>query len=125
MSAESPVGDNFTKVAAADEIEQGTGIAVDVKGIEVAVFNTGDDFYAILNRCAHQQAPLYKAGEEKINAEDTWTDTRGGVDAENATVSCPWHLWEWDLETGQHEASGKRIGTFDTKTVDGDVFVRI
>ncbi len=117
--------DGFTKVAEADEIPEGRGVGVDVDGVEVAVFNTGDGFYAISNRCAHQHAPLCKAGEEKINAEHTWTKTRGGVNSETKTVSCPWHLWSWDLETGENEASGRRIATFDVAVDDGDVLVRI
>jgi len=125
MSTKSPSDDRFTKVAETDEIEQGGGIAVDVNGIEVAVFNVNGEFYAISNVCAHQCAPLDKAGEQKINADDTWTDTRGGVNEDACTVSCPWHLWEWDLETGEHEASGKRIGTFDVEVADGDVYVGI
>ncbi|WP_435064411.1 Rieske (2Fe-2S) protein [Halobaculum sp. EA56] len=123
--ADGGVGDDFTRVAAADEIPEGRGIGVSVDGIEVAVFNAGDEFFAISNRCAHQGAPLCKAGEAKINADDTWTGTRGGVDVEENTVACPWHLWSWDLETGEHEPSGKRIGTFDCAVEDGDVFVRI
>ncbi|SEH65631.1 nitrite reductase (NADH) small subunit [Halopenitus malekzadehii] len=126
MSSENvTVDDAFTKVATTEEIPQGTGIGVDVDGIEIAVYNVEGEFYAISNRCAHQRAPLCKAGDKKINAEHTWTDTRGGVNEESCTVSCPWHLWEWDLETGEHEASGQRIGTFDTHVEDQDVYVRI
>jgi nitrite reductase (NADH) small subunit len=117
--------DEFTKVADVDDVPPGEGIGVDVGGIEIAVFRVGDEFYAVSNRCAHQRAPLCKAGDEKINADHTWTDTRGGVNEEECTVSCPWHLWDWDLETGVHEASGQRIGTFDCKTDGGDVLVRI
>lgn len=118
--------DAFTKVAEVGEITEGRGIGVDVGGIEIAVFNVGDgEYYAISNRCAHQQAPLCKAGEEKVNAEHTWTRTRGGVNTEECTVSCPWHLWTWDLETGVNEASGRHIATFDCVVDDGDVLVRI
>lgn len=127
-SDESPTDETrneFTAVATAAEIPEGGGIGVSVDGIEIAVFNAGGEFYAISNRCAHQQAPLCKAGEEKINADRTWTRTRGGVDAESKTVACPWHLWSWNLETGEHEPSGKRIGTFDCVVEDGDVLVRI
>ena len=123
MSTHPARDDGFTKVATVDEIDAGTGIAVDVGGIEIAVFNADGDFYAISNRCAHQQAPLCKAGERKINAEDTWTSTRGGVNEAECTVSCPWHLWEWDLETGEHAVSGKRIATFDCEVADGDIYV--
>jgi nitrite reductase (NADH) small subunit len=128
MSSDSspPDFESFTKVAEVGEIPEGRGIGVDVGGIEIAVFNVGDgDYYAISNRCAHQQAPLCKAGDEKINAEHTWTRTRGGVNTEACTVSCPWHLWTWDLETGLNEASGRRIGTFDCVVHDGEILVEI
>ncbi|WP_144902520.1 Rieske (2Fe-2S) protein [Halobellus captivus] len=118
-------GDEYTRVAAVGDIESNRGIAVSVDGIEIAVFNADGEFYAISNRCAHQSAPMCKAGEKKINAEHTWTESRGGVNAEACTVSCPWHLWEWDLETGKNEASGQRIATFDVAVRDEDIFVRI
>ena len=117
--------EDFTKVATVEEIPEGEGVGFDVGGIEIAVFHVDGEFYAISNRCAHQRAPLCKAGERKINAEHTWTETRGGVNAEAKTVSCPWHLWTWDLETGENAASGSRIATFDCRVVDGDVLVRI
>lgn len=117
--------DDFTKVAEVDEIPEGEGSGFDVNGIEIAVFNVDGEFYAISNRCAHQRAPLCNAGDEKINAESTWTGNRGGVNEDSCTVSCPWHLWEWDLETGEHEASDQRIGNFDCKIVDNDVWVHI
>lgn len=75
--------------------------------------------------CVHQCALLDKASDRKINAEDTWTENWGGVNTDSCTVSCPWHLWEWDLETGVHEVSGKRIGMFDCKTDGEDILVRI
>lgn len=125
MSTTTDLDDTFTKVASTDDIPQGEGIGVEVNGIEIAIFNANSEFYAISNRCAHQKAPICKAGERKINADHTWTDTRGGVNEESCTVSCPWHLWEWDLKTGEHEASGKRIGTFSVEVSDGDVYVQI
>jgi len=118
-------GDEYVAVAGTDEIPDGRGIAVDVGGIEVAVFNADGEFYAIGNRCAHQRAPLCQAGSEKINADHTWTKTRGRVDAEECTVSCPWHLWKFDLETGLNEASGKRVASFDAAERDGTVYVHI
>ena len=118
-------GDTYVRVATVDEIPVGRGIAVDVDGIEIAVFNTDGEFYAINNRCSHQHAPLCKAGSEKTNADHTWTKTRGKVDTEECTVSCPWHLWTWDLESGVNEASGQRIATFDVAVKGDDIFVNI
>lgn len=117
--------DDFTTVATTDELPPGGALGVTIDGIEVAVFNANGEYYAMSNRCSHQQAPLCNAGEEKVNADHTWTKTRGKVNEDECTVTCPWHLWEWDLESGEHEASGQRIGTFDAKAEDGDVLVRI
>ncbi|MFB6197881.1 MAG: Rieske (2Fe-2S) protein [Halobacteriaceae archaeon] len=127
MSAETTQidGDEYVKAAGTEAIPEGRGIAVNVNGIEIAVFNAGGEFYAISNRCSHQHAPMCKAGEEKINADHTWTKTRGKVDPEECTVTCPWHLWKWDLETGKNEPSGQKIATFDVAVEDDDVFVRI
>ena len=118
-------GDEYVKAARTEDIPKGRGIAVNIDGIEVAVFNASGDFHAISNRCAHQHAPMCNAGEEKINADHTWTKTRGKVNAEECTVTCPWHLWKWDLETGENEPSGQKIATFDVAVEDGSVFVRI
>lgn len=122
---ENEVSDRYRKVAEVEDVPPGEGLGVSVDGIEIAIFRVEDEFYALSNRCAHQNAPLCKAGDRKINAEHTWTDTRGGVNEDAMTVSCPWHLWEWNLETGSHTASGKRIGTFECKVEDQDILVQI
>ncbi|MFC7216096.1 Rieske (2Fe-2S) protein [Saliphagus sp. GCM10025334] len=115
----------YQKVAEADELEPGRGMGIDVGGIEIALFNVDGEFYAISNRCPHQRAPLCKVGEKKINGKKCWTDERGGVDEKNLAIACPWHLWEIELETGKHNVSGKKIGSFDVKVEDGDVLVKI
>lgn len=115
----------YTKVAEVGDIPNGRGIGVEVDGIEVAVFNANGEYYALSNRCAHQSAPLCKSGEKKVNAAHTWTKTRGSVDPEACTVSCPWHLWEWDLKTGKHEVSGRRIATFDVRVEDDDILLNL
>ena len=81
MSAETTLidGDEYVKAAQTEEIPKGRGIAINVDGIEIAVFNADGEFYAISNRCSHQHASMCKAGEEKINADHTWTKTRGGT----------------------------------------------
>lgn len=116
--------ENYTCVAAKDELEPGDGMGVEVDGIEIALFNVDGEYHALSNRCPHQRAPLCKVGEKKINGEKCWNETRGGF-TDQPAVTCPWHLWEIGLETGEHETSGKKIGVFDVKVEDGDVFVNI
>lgn len=116
--------EEYMRVAKANELEPGKGMGVVVDGIEVALFNVDGEFHAMSNRCPHQRAPLCKVGEKKINGEKCWNENRGGF-TDQPAVTCPWHLWEIGLETGEHEASGKRIGVFDVKVEDGDVLVSI
>jgi nitrite reductase (NADH) small subunit len=115
---------DYQKVAEADELQPGRGMGIDVDGIEIALFNVDGEYYAISNRCPHQRAPLCKVGEKKINGDKCWNEHRGGF-TDQPAVTCPWHLWEVGLETGEHEVSGKKIGTFDVKVENGDVLLRV
>jgi nitrite reductase (NADH) small subunit len=124
-TGDAPDGpDGYVRVAEADSVAPGRGMGIEVDGIELAVFNVDGEYYALSNRCPHQRAPLCKVGEPKINGDKCWTETRGGFTGQPA-VTCPWHLWEINLETGEHETSGKRIATFDVREADGALYVRI
>ena len=72
----------FLTVARIGDIPPGEGRVVEVKGIEVALFNMGGEFYAIDNFCVHQGGPL---GEGRLEGED---------------ILCPWHHWRYNIKTG-------------------------
>jgi nitrite reductase (NADH) small subunit/3-phenylpropionate/trans-cinnamate dioxygenase ferredoxin subunit len=92
----------FVKVATTDEIGPGTGKLVQVNGLEIAVFNTGGQFYASGAVCPHEGGPL----------ED------GTLDGE--VVICPWHGFDFDLKTGECLVdSDLRVPTYPVK-VEGD-----
>lgn len=112
--AEHTVGD-------ISEIPEGEGTAVDVNGIEIAVFNLGDgEIRAILNRCAHKGLPMHEAGSEVLGRE------LGNVDAETCSIQCPWHNLEWDLEDGYNPVLDSHISVFDAEVRDsGDVVVEV
>lgn len=114
----------YTKVADVGELEEGQSLGVEIDGIEIALFHVDGEYYALSNRCPHQRAPLCKVGEKKINGDKCWKDTRGGF-TDQPAVTCPWHLWEIGLETGEHEVSGKRIGKFDVKVENDEILVDV
>lgn len=62
----------------------------DEKGIkqDVAVFNIGNNFYAISNTCAHEGGPLGQGVLEKT------------------IVTCPWHGWQYDVRYGKSPHTG-------------------
>lgn len=75
--------DGWVFVARLDELEDGIGRTVTLPdGERAAVFRHGDKVSALSNACAHQNGPL---GEGRI---------MGGC------VTCPWHGFQYDPETG-------------------------
>ncbi len=86
-------------VATVDEIAPGTNKVVMVKGREIAVFNVKGEFFALLNRCPHQGAPLAHGrlvGLAELDMPGSYRVSRQGE-----MLRCPWHGWEYDMRTGQ------------------------
>jgi len=73
---------NFIKAALTKDIQDGSGITVELEGKSIAVFNSNGKFYAIDNTCKHRGGPL---GEGSLD---------GNV------VTCPWHGWQFDITNG-------------------------
>ncbi|MHB1023871.1 MAG: nitrite reductase small subunit NirD [Acidobacteriaceae bacterium] len=69
-------------LANADSIPLREGRSVNLDGHEIAIFNLGDRFLAVENRCPHRGGPL----SEGILSGDT--------------VVCPLHSWKVCLQTG-------------------------
>ncbi|GAB3035399.1 hypothetical protein GCM10025298_25670 [Natronobiforma cellulositropha] len=88
-----------------------------VDGTEIAVFNLGGTFRAILNNCPHKNLPLDPAGSHQLGA------VLGAVDEERCTIQCPWHNLEFDLESGHNPVLDRALPTFDVTTNDADEVV--
>lgn len=99
----------FVRVASVDEIPQGRGKAMEVRGRRLAVFHTRDGkFYAIDNACRHQGGPL----------------ADGELDGH--TVFCPLHGWAYDITTGEClEDSERSVERFEIKVEDAGIWVRV
>lgn len=72
----------WIRVARCDAIPPREGRAALIGDREIAIFNLGDRFFAVDNRCPHQRGPLCD-----------------GIVAGGAVV-CPLHAWKVNLETG-------------------------
>ena len=73
----------FITVATVEEIPPGTGRTVEVQGVWIALYNVEGSFYAVDNTCPHAGGPL---GEGHL---------------EGCLVECPWHGWQFNLQTGE------------------------
>ena len=67
------------------ELPPGRMRLVEHEDLEIAVVNCNGTFYAIEDRCSHDDGPLVE----------------GGLDQEKCTVECPRHGSLFDLKTGK------------------------
>jgi NAD(P)H-dependent nitrite reductase small subunit len=77
---------------------------------EIAIFNLGDRFLAVDNRCPHKGGPL----GDGIIAGDS--------------VVCPLHAWKICLETGtvkRPAATAACVQTYETQVVDGVILIAL
>jgi len=74
----------FHTVAKVTDLAPGKGMAVEVGGQKIALFNVGGAFYAIGDTCTHRGGPL----------------SEGTI--EGTTVICPWHRACFDLSSGKN-----------------------
>lgn len=77
--------ERWIRIAEADRIPVREGRAATVDGREIAIFNLGDRYVAVDNRCPHQGGPL-----------------ADGIVA-NGAIVCPLHAWKISLCTGAVE----------------------
>ena len=98
---------NWTPITRTENIPPREGRAVQVEGLELAVFNMVDRFAAIENRCPHQGGPLCD-----------------GIITDLAVV-CPLHGWKFDLATGLAVRAPQPacVATFPTYVENGIVHV--
>lgn len=109
-------------VASVEDVPEGTVHRVDVNGRKLAVVNAGGEFFAVSDACPHKGARFSIVGTEMFGEEGTL----GEIDPEECTIKCPFHYWEFDMESGDAVAGvKKRVPTFETRIVDGEIRVRL
>lgn len=119
--AEATDGDRHY-VTEADQLQEGNRVIVDIDGREIAVFKIGDEFHALLNYCVHQGGPGCEGRIAGTLIEEE--DGSLGYDRKNEVVSCPWHGWEYDIETGEHLANPQyRIPSYEVVESDGRLYI--
>ena len=78
---------DFVKVASLSEVVPGSAKAVEVGDKTIALFNVDGTVFALDNTCLHQGGPL---GEGMLEGD---------------VVTCPWHMWEYNVRTGEKVGS--------------------
>ena len=113
-------------VCPADDLGPGESALASVGDTTVCVRNVDGEYYAIENECAHQGGPICKG---KVAPELVGTFEEPGErvreeHGERLAVACPWHGWEYDLETGAHlGVEDIALETYPVVVEDGTVYL--
>ncbi len=90
---------------------------------EIGILRHGGQLYAVLNFCPHAGAPVC-LGEVD---HPVFVETPGGpghAKAEQPTLRCPWHHWEFDLGSGHSLCQGgPRLKTYPVREEGGQIWV--
>jgi nitrite reductase/ring-hydroxylating ferredoxin subunit len=85
--------------ASVGEISPGKPKIVSVNGKEIGIFHEGGRYFAVLNFCPHFGAPICRGKVfGAVMADESGSQF---YDSSRLVLRCPWHRWEFDLETGQ------------------------
>jgi nitrite reductase (NADH) small subunit len=93
-----------------DNIPLREGRSVRIGDLDIAVFNLGDRFLAVDNRCPHNGGPL-----------------ADGI-VSGSTVVCPLHAWKIDLECGSVKKPTETaacVRTFCTRVDEGTLLLEV
>lgn len=102
---------------------------VSVEGAEVGVFRVNGRFTAFENVCPHMGGPVCQGKiiprVREVIADDK--TSRGlAFSKEHTNVACPWHGYEFDVETGRHQGNSHlRLRPVQIVVAGGDLVVTV
>jgi nitrite reductase/ring-hydroxylating ferredoxin subunit len=98
----------YVKVASISDLAPGSAKTVQVNGKAIALYNVNGTIYATDNTCLHQGGPL---GEGILDGE---------------IITCPWHLWEYNVRTGEKVGfPSLKVATYPVKVEGADIKVSV
>ncbi|MFN8537515.1 MAG: Rieske (2Fe-2S) protein [Thermomicrobiales bacterium] len=93
----------------------------------IGVFNVNGEYHALRNLCPHKLGPLCTGRiSGRAVADAPPSSYRNDLDWERdgEIIRCPWHLWEFDITTGQCLVDAKmRVKTYPVNVEEGQVVV--
>lgn len=109
-------------VARTGDLPEGKRLIVEVEGREIGIFNIDGELFAVRNRCPHLGGPLCRGEILGLVHSSGPGDVQ--FDASKRLLTCPWHGWEFDVETGQSyfnprlRAKSYEVGTSQGEAID-------
>lgn len=85
-------------------------VTIDIDGLEIGVFQLNGGFFAYYNSCAHMGGPVC-LGKIIARVEEVFGDDQSSqgfrFSKDRKNIVCPWHGYEFDIQTGEHHGHSK------------------
>lgn len=107
------------------DLPPGKRIITTIKGRSIGVLHTRHGLFAIRNVCPHQGAELGRGTVANTMLPSEPQQYVAG--AEDAILRCPWHGWEFSLDTGRSifDPDNVRVKAYPVAVEDGAVVVEV
>lgn len=92
----------WVRIAAVSDCLPGQSLELVAEDRIVALFNVDGEFHALDGVCPHQGGPLGKGA------------------LAGCIVTCPWHGWQFDVRSGQHQSNRSVVHPSFPVKMDGD-----
>ena len=96
----------WIRAASLDALEDKGSLVFRKDGRQIALFHTPRGVLACNNRCPHEGYPLRE----------------GSLD-ERCILTCNWHNWKFDLESGRNLYGGEGLRTYPVEIRNGEVWI--
>ena len=95
-------------VGKTSDIGEGAGKTFTIEGQTIAVFNKGEEFFAIEDTCKHKGGSL---GEGELNRN---------------TITCPLHGWQYNITNGECLMNPQvKMKSFPVKVENGEISLEV
>lgn len=100
--------DNYVRAASVTDVQATGSLLIHLEKHAIALFYSGNQVYAIDNRCPHMGFPLQ------------------GSTCKDGIVTCPWHYARFDLASGgTFDSWADDVRAFPVEIRDGEVWVNL
>ncbi|MDH3762377.1 MAG: Rieske 2Fe-2S domain-containing protein [Gammaproteobacteria bacterium] len=99
---------NWQRLMALSELASQSVKMLRIAGKQIAVFKTPDGIRACDNRCPHEGFPLSE-----------------GSLSSDCILTCNWHNWKFNLESGENLYGGDRLRTYALEIRGDDIWIDI
>ena len=116
------------RIGKLEEIAEGGHRVVAIDKFEVGIFRHDGKVVAWENRCPHSDGPvcqgkIFNRVEEVIDEAQKHVGLRF---AGERHIVCPWHGWEFNLDTGLHPGDPyMKLKRVPVEVRDGEIFIEV